>query len=157
MKNNLVVIVVVAIVSGGLGFFGGMQYQKANTIMPSGSVGQFQPPTNGQGRPEGFPERNGTGMTSGGGLGPVTGEILEVDGETITVQTPEGDSKIVIYSGSTNINKTSEGSSSDLEVGEEVMVIGSEDANGTVTAQTISIGGGFRGMPSGQPTTEENN
>ncbi|MCD8485007.1 DUF5666 domain-containing protein [Candidatus Woesebacteria bacterium] len=154
MKNNMMMVVVVAIVAGGAGFFGGMQYQKANAIptRSAGMNGQFQPPTNGQARPEGFAGgRNGTG--SGGGFRPVSGEVLSVDGETITVKTQEGDSKIVVYSGSTNINKTSEGSSSDLTVGENVMVIGTEDSNGTVTAQTISIGGSdlFRGTPGGQP------
>ena len=161
MKNNLMVTIIVAAIVGGLGFFGGMQYQKANArpAGPGGQGGQFQAPGNGQGRPEGFSGRNGA-APGGGGFSPVSGEILEIDGETITVKTPEGDSKIIIYSNSTNVNKTSEGSLSDLEVGEEIMVIGNEDTNGTVTAQTISVGGNggfFRGVPGGQPPATENN
>jgi len=158
MKNNLMVTVIVAVIVGGLGFFGGMQYQKANA-KPSGPSGQFQALGNGQGRPEGFTGRNGT-TPGGGGFSPVNGQIIEIDGETITVKTPEGDSKIVIYSNSTNVNKTSEGSLSDLVVGEEIMVIGNEGTNGTVTAQTISVGGSggfFRGAQGGQPPAEEEN
>ncbi|OGK72082.1 hypothetical protein A2313_02910 [Candidatus Roizmanbacteria bacterium RIFOXYB2_FULL_41_10] len=146
MKNNLMVTVIVAVVVGGLGFFGGMQYQKASA-RPSATVGQFQA-QNGQARPEGFPTREGTGSKGASGINPVSGEILEIDNKTITIKTQDGSSKIVIYSGSTNINKTSEGSMDDLQVGEEVMVIGTQDTNGTLTAQTISIGGrGFRGIP----------
>lgn len=149
------IVAIVAVVAGGLGFFGGMQYQKTNEGS-SGPRGQFQQRTDGQIRPEGFSGGNGAGPRAG--FSPVSGEILAIDDQTITVQTQEGDSKIVIYSGSTNINKTSEGSLSDLQVGEEVTVIGTEDDNGTVTAQSISLGEeGIRGMPGGQPPTAENN
>ena len=157
MKNNLMATIVVAIIVGGLGFFGGMQYQKTNT-KPAGPGGQFQQLGNGQNRPAGLTGRNGTATR--GGMTPVSGEILSIDDTSITIKSQDGSSKIVVYADSTTINKTSEGSSSDLQVGEEVMVIGTEDTNGTVTAQTISVGGAgsfFRGVPGAQPTTEEGN
>lgn len=157
MKNNLVITAIVAVIVGGIGFFGGMQYQKADT-KPAGPGGQFQQLGNGQNRPAGFTGRNGTATR--GGMSPVSGEILSIDDKSITIKSQDGSSKIVVYADSTNINKTSEGSSSDLQVGEEVMVIGTEDANGTVTAQTISVGGAggfFRGVPGEQPTSEEGN
>lgn len=157
MKNNLLVTTIVAVIVGGLGFFGGIQYQKVNAN-PARPGGQFQQLDNGQNRPAGLTGRNGTATR--GGVSPVSGEILSIDDKSITVKSQDGSNKIVVYADSTNINKSSEGSFADLQVGEEVMVIGTEDANGTVTAQTISVGGAggfFRGIPGGQSTPEEGN
>lgn len=144
MKNHAIIIAIIALLVGGAGgFFSGVQYQKSK----GGSFpqGQFQ---NGQARPSGAPTRNGT--TQGR---PVSGEIISVEDNSITIKTQDGSSKIVIYSNSTKVNKTSDGSSADLTVGEQAMVIGTESTEGTVTAQTISIGtSGFQGMPGGEPT-----
>ncbi len=141
-NKGLITIIVVALVCTGLGFFGGMQYQKSK--LPSFGQGQFQ---NGA-RPSGFPGRNGNNQ----GVRPVSGEILSMDGNTLTVKAQDGSSKIVIFSDSTSINKTSEGSKDDLKTGEKVMVIGTEGTDGTVTAQMISIGRNFvQRIPDGQP------
>jgi hypothetical protein len=153
MKNNLMITAIVTIIVGGLSFWGGMQYQQANT-QSTGRERQFGS-LNGQERPEGFPD--GTAPGSKTGTAPVSGEILNLDNQTMTVQTAAGDSKIIIYSGSTNVNKTAEGSTADLKVGEKVMIIGTSDSDGTVTAQTISVGGGgWRGLPGEQPPTDNN-
>lgn len=131
-KNSLITTIIIAVVVGVLGFFGGRQYQKGK----SGNFnrGQFQ---NGAARLSGIPGRNG--VFQGGR--PVSGEIVSVEEKTITVKTQDGSSKIVIYSDSTKVNKTSESSKEDLKTGEQIMVIGTESTDGTVTAQSISIGG----------------
>lgn len=131
MKNTLVITIIVAILVGALGFYGGIQYQKSRR----GSFGPGQFP-NASGRPAGM--EGGNGAFQGGR--PVSGEITSLDEETMTVKTEDGSSKIIIYSDSTQVNKTSEASKSDLQVGEEVTVIGSESSEGTITAQSISIG-----------------
>jgi len=145
MKNNAIVITIIALLVGGAGgFFGGIQYQKSKGgSFPQGQLG------NGQARPSGIPTRNG-------GSGPISGEIISVEDNSITIKTQDGSSKIVIYSDSTTVNKTSEGSAADLNTGDQAMVIGTEATDGTVTAQTISIGGNnFQGMP-GEPTEQDN-
>lgn len=145
-KNNIAVTLIVAFVIGGAGFYGGMQYQKSQGGFaagrgPGGSGGQFPNGQRPSGAPNGFRE---------GGSQPVSGEITGMDDTTFTVKTQDGSSKIVVYSGSTTVNKTSPGSASDLKVGENVMVIGSQESNGTVTAQTISLGTSMFQRPPGQ-------
>lgn len=133
MKNNLIVIVVVV---GCLGFFGGIQYQKSNTRY-TGLRGQFHQLGDDQDRQVDSSRANG--IIRRGGMSPVSGEILSVDDKNITIKSQDGSSKIIIYTDSTSINKTLEGSLSDLLMGEEVMVVGVENANGIITAQSISI------------------
>ncbi len=135
-KNNFAITAVVAVIVGALGFWGGMQYQKSRRGSFPGNI------------PQGF--RNGFGQTqqtngrSGsarqGGVRPVTGEISAMDDTTLTVKAQDGSSKIIVYSASTTVNKTSAGSISDLKVGEQVTVMGSETTDGPVTAQIISLG-----------------
>lgn len=140
-KNSLIVTIVVAVIVGALGFYGGIQYQKSQR-------GSF-PGSTTQGFPSGTNQQGGNGRQgSTTGSRPVSGEITGLDESTLTIKTQDGSSKIVIYSTATKVNKTSEGSTSDLKVGEQVTVIGSESADGTVTAQNISLGGGvFQNMP----------
>jgi hypothetical protein len=141
LKNNLIKTIIIAIIVGALGFYGGIQYQKSQKVSFSRGSQTFPGAANQQ-------------RTAGGqrnmGARPVSGEITSIDDNTITIKTQDGGSKIVIYSTSTKVNKTSEGSKSDLKVGEQVMAVGSESSDGTVTAQSISVGNKtFQGMPGG--------
>lgn len=129
-KNNLILMIIVAVAVGGLAFWGGVQYQKRQ-------IGNFRSdqPANIRGQLKEMPERSGTQLGRA-----VNGEIISVDDETITIKTQEDDTRIVIFSDLTRINKTNEGSIADLQIGEQVMVVGAEDTSGVVTAQNISIG-----------------
>jgi hypothetical protein len=122
MKNNAAVIALVCLlVGGGLGFFGGTQYQK-------GQRGQFGP--RGENGTSGVRIRNG---------GSVLGEILSVDSNSITVKLPDGSSKIVLLTGSTSINKAAQGTVSDLSVGTRVAAFGTANADDSVTATNVQI------------------
>jgi hypothetical protein len=94
----------------------------------------------------------GRGVGSSQGIMPVSGEIISQDDTSITVKLQDGSSKIVILSGNTNINKSSEGSKSDLKTGERVTAFGTTNSDGSITAQNVSIGGNmmFRGGLPGQ-------
>ena len=131
-RKNMVQTLVVSILVGVIGFFGGIQYQK--TKNPRFTTGQFQ--SRGQ-MPSGAQTRNGGNIGTGR---PVSGEIFSIDENTLTIKTQDGSSKIVIYSESTKINKTQEGLKEDLKIGEQAMVIGTQGTDGTITAQNISIG-----------------
>ncbi len=145
MKNPMIMTIIVALVVGGVAFFGGMQYQKTQASSPM--QGQFRGP-NGSGPQGGFQGRAGAGQ----GMTPVSGEIISQDDTSITVKMQDGSSKIVILSDDTNINKSSEGAKSDLKTGETVTAFGTTNSDGSITAQNVSIGGNmmFRGGPSGQ-------
>ena len=129
-KNNLTLVIVIAVVVGGLAFWGGVQYQKKQ-------IGNFRSdqPANIRGQLKEMPERSGTQLGRA-----VNGEIISVEDETITIKTQEDDTRIVVFSDLTRINKTNEGSIADLQIGEQVMVVGAEDTSGVMTAQNISIG-----------------
>lgn len=147
VKQNLVITIVIVIVVGALGFYGGIQYQKSQRVSFSADSNQkFVGGAN---------QQRGVGRQGNiAGLSPVSGEITAIDDNTVTVKTQNGSSKIIVYSASTKVNKTSEGSKSDLKVGEQIMAIGSESSDGTITAQSISVGGAlFKGaLPmGGQP------
>lgn len=141
MKNNLVVIALVALlVGGGLGFFGGMRYQKSQRAPGFGQFanGQF----GGRGGAGGNSTRGGSAFGRGGG---VVGDILSVDASSITVKLPDGSSKIVLLTGSTSINKAAAGSKSDLVVGTRVAAFGATNSDGSVTATNVQINPVMRG------------
>ena len=152
-KNNLLIIIVVALIIGAISFWGGMQYQKSR--VGNFNKGQFSGGANNQNG-----NQRGQGNTQR--IQPLSGEITSQDEASLTIKTQDGSSKIVVLSEKTVINKTSEGSKADLETGEQVTVIGTSNSDGSLTAQTISIGNNFFGMPNrgnqpGQNSSESAN
>jgi len=146
LKNkNLMLIIVGAVaffVGGAAGFFGGMQYQKSQTsqnmmLNRNATMRRFG--------------RNGNRMA-------VRGQVINSGKNTITVKMPDGSTKIVILSSSTMIGKTTTGSTSDITNGSNVIVFGTTNSDGSLTAQNIQIGNGLFGprgsespMPSSAP------
>lgn len=127
MKNPKSIIIVVALfilVGGGL-FYAGMKYQESKR--PQGHFGNFQQ------------ERGGQFQQRAQGFRPVNGEIISTDDKSITVKLQDGSSKIVILSDTTAINKSAEGSRDDLKTGEKIGVFGTENSDGSVTAQNIQL------------------
>ena len=136
-QSYYLITAVVAIVVGAVAFFGGMQYQMRQRPTIGGEF------TNRMGGPRG---QGASGGTQGGprvmtGMSPVSGEIISQDDTSITVKMPDGSSKIVILSDQTTINKSSAGAKTDLKTGEQVTVLGTRNQDGSITAQSISIGG----------------
>ncbi|OGM26538.1 hypothetical protein A3D00_03485 [Candidatus Woesebacteria bacterium RIFCSPHIGHO2_02_FULL_38_9] len=136
MKSNYLLTIIVAVVVGAGGFFAGTKYQQSKT-----PANRFE---NLQGG------RNGT-QQGRGGFRPVNGEILSLDDKSITVKLTDGSSKIVFFTDNTVYNKSSEGSKSDLKVGEKVAVFGADNPDGSVTAQNVQLNPQLRGVPTGAP------
>ena len=137
MKKILLSVIVTAVIVGGGAFFGGMQYAKlqASDIGNLASrFGNFDPSQRFgmSGAPSGF-----VGSRSGGGF--VSGEILSVDAESMTITLPDGGSKLVFLSDTSTINKMTEGSSADLVTGTTVTVTGTSNDDGSVTASMVQI------------------
>ncbi len=132
MQKQVIITIVIAVVVGGVGFFGGMQYEKKAVA----SQPQQQRGAGGNGAFGG--RRNGAGGPGANGSF-VTGEILSKDDKSITVKTRDGSSKIVFYSGTTTIGKSTEGSATDLATGKQVTINGTANSDGSVTAQMIQI------------------
>ncbi len=134
MKNSLVLIVIVALIMGAAGFLAGMKYQQSK--QPA-FLRQFG---NSQGA------RSGQGQTTRQGFRPVNGEIINADEKSITVKMPDGTSRIVLLSDKTEINKAASGTKEDLKVGETVAVFGTENTDGSLTAQNIQLNPQFRAI-----------
>lgn len=122
----IAIAVIASIVIAGGAFFAGMQYQKGQR----GNFGQFG--ANGQ---------RGMGMRTGNmnNFRPVTGEIISADDKTITVKIPDGSSKIVLFSDSTMISEATSSTKQSLQTGKKVMIFGSSNSDGSVTAQNIQL------------------
>ena len=127
MKNvkSIIWIVAVLVIIGG-SFFGDMKY--GQTKKPSGMPGFGNAPA-GQG------QRLGNGK--GGNI--VSGEVISQDDKSITVKTQDGSTKVVYFSDSTKVTKSTSGSKSDLKSGAQVMASGTTNTDNSVTAMDIQI------------------
>lgn len=153
MNKNIAVISIVILMVGAGAFYGGMRYQqiKIRGTMPLGEVGQG--PVNMMGGPGGNRARMMQNGGSGQGFRPVNGEILSIDEKSITVKAADGSSKIVLLSSAAPITKSTVGSTEDLKTGEQVMIFGTENSDGSITAQSIQLNPPGRGSESARLRT----
>jgi hypothetical protein len=141
MKKNIlipmIIIGVIVLVAGAAvgGFFGGKAYERnqANTVrnnfMRDRGIQGFDPnaaPNAGQ---------NGANFPAGGIGRGATGEVKSIDGNTLTL-TSGGTDTVITLSDTTQIVKTTSGTTADLTAGQQVMVTGERDANGKITTAT---------------------
>ena len=131
MKSLYLVVAILVVLVGAGAFFGGMKYQQSKQPAFLRQMGGVQG------------QRTGTGGNRMG-FRPVNGEIISSDEKTITVKLQDGSSKIVLLSDKTQINKAAEATKEDLKTGEKVAVFGTENSDGTVTAQNIQLNPEFR-------------
>lgn len=135
-------IVLVLALTGGA-FLGGMQFERfrvnnaqARFFAGRGGGQDGQGAGGGQGgQGGGF---FGGGGPGGAGRGGTIGQIKTIEGDTLTISTPQS-VVIVKITASTLVSKTVSGAASDLQVGTNVIVRGETDASGNVTATTIQI------------------
>jgi hypothetical protein len=82
------------------------------------------------------------GGTGGGGAGggAITGTVTVVSGDRVYVTAPDGSVYTVTTTGSTSVNVTQAGTLSQLKPGQSVVISGSNDGNGNVTANSITAG-----------------
>lgn len=143
----LVTTIVVSILVAGIAFFGGMKYQQNKA--PLNGTGRFM--ANGQNR---------GGMNPGGmrgGLRPSVGEVLSVDDTSVTIKMQDGSTKIILLSTATTYSKSNSGTKSDVTKGTTIAVFGTENADGSLTAQNVQLNPmaprmmGGTGAPSASP------
>ncbi len=98
--------------------------------------------------------QNGTNRGTGRvNVAPVTaGEVLSKDGVMMTVKLRDGGSRIVFYSTSTGVMRTASGTISDVTVGDQVFITGTQHADGSVTAESVQLRG--EGAPMRMPLSE---
>ena len=136
-KSILVTLILVVLVGAGA-FYGGMKYQQSKRQSFNRQFGNM-------------PGQAGQAGRTGGnraGFRPVNGEIIGSDDKSITVKLQDGSSKIVLFSDKTTINKAADATKDDLKTGEKVAVFGTENSDGSVTAQSIQLNPIQRAFPS---------
>jgi hypothetical protein len=158
MKKQLIISLVIVIVVAGGAFFGGMTFQKGKDSLKglSGDTltkkmeslgmsgfgnGSGNRDISGMGTPPSgdFPGGTNASRRLGNGGGFTNGQIVSLDSQSVTIKQQDGSTKVVYFSSSTAITKSTTRASSDLTVGTEVSATGTSNTDGSVTAQTIRI------------------
>jgi hypothetical protein len=156
MNRTIWTGIIVAIIFGGGGFYGGMQYQAGQKPAVS-AAGRF-----GGAGGAGFAGRGAGGFAGAGAAGGATfGTIIAASPTSITIQLPTSTSttattgtKIVLLDNATQISAMESVPPSSLKVGQSVTVAGTPNSDGSVTASTVQVRPATTGRTGGQtPTT----
>lgn len=139
-KSTLIIVFIVVVLAVGAGaFYGGMVYGKsqATPATPEELIAQLRERGGlpGGGQFAGRQGQNATGAVTGG-LGGTAGTIESIDGNTLIISTNDGPVK-VLASDTTLIEMTKPASVSELALGSSVIVAGSRNDDGSITARSI--------------------
>ncbi|MDP3762492.1 MAG: hypothetical protein Q8Q97_00270 [bacterium] len=134
MNKLITIVIATAVVAGGGAFYGGMKYAQSKAPQRLQQLGANA----GARLPDGQGFRGGSGGNRNGG-GFTAGEIISKDDKSVTVKLQDGGSKIVFFSDSTEVVKSVSGSSGDFEVGKNIVVNGTANSDGSITAQSIQL------------------
>ncbi|MDB5194520.1 MAG: hypothetical protein JWN50_534 [Parcubacteria group bacterium] len=122
-------LIIGAVVLVGIAFYGGVKYAEAKSVSAASTFAGRQTGAAGAGA------RGARGAFAGA----TAGEILTKDNESFTVKLQSGGSKIVFLGASTTVMKAVTGSVNDLVVGQTVIVSGTPNSDGSVTASSIEL------------------
>lgn len=132
MKKRTIIFILILMVSVSISFIFGTIYsknkQKANfpgAIMQSGNF-------SGSGYGINRINRNSVGNI-------LNGEILSKDDTMITLKSKDGGSKIIFFSNLTKVSKTIDAVIDDLKTGNNIIVSGKTNSDGSVMAESIQI------------------
>ena len=132
MNKNTIITGVIALVVGlGVGYFG------AGVLHPATPT-----PTRGS-----FAGTGGAARAGASGAGLLSGTVATSDAGSITLNTRDGSSHVVLVTPSTTVSKSVSGSESDVTVGATVIVSGTTNSDGSVSATSIQL------RPSAPPAT----
>ena len=136
-KNIILSIILTAIIVGAGAFYGGMKYAQVKNPGTSANFANLTP----EQRQQRAQQMAGARRTGNNAQGAnfTSGDIISKDDKSITIKTQDNGSKIVFYSSSTPIKKSVDGAASDLEINKQVMISGSQNSDGSITAQNIQI------------------
>ena len=89
---------------------------------------------------------NGSGSFARGGFtrggtngGMLAGTVVSISGQEVTIKTPDGSSHIVLMTPNTTVSKSVAGSVNDLTSGTSVLVSGTPNTDGSLSANLIQL------------------
>jgi len=142
-KKTTIILVIAAVIVGVVIFIGGMKYGQSKVAFPGNGQNSFQQGNIGA-------NFGGAKGTMKGSENLVSGEIISKDDKSITVKLNNSGSKIVFLSQSTQVQKTASGTIDDLVTGEQVVVTGITNSDGSITAQSVQVMSALSGKPANQ-------
>lgn len=165
MKPWMIAVVVVAVLAvGGGAFYGGMKFRENQLIKdPQQLFQQMAGQRNGQtgtartgadGQPGGFVFGQGRQGSTGQGANGTMGTIASIEGGIVTVTTSDGASVKVQTSDTTLVQKSMSVTVAELTVGENIIVSGTKNDDGSVTARSIQS---VQGLPGATPAPSGTN
>ncbi len=143
---GLGVLVLVAAAAGG-GFFYGRSVGRSELgrVRRQFAQGGFGQAANPSWTPQ-------PGQVGGARQGGTVGTIDAIEGDTLVISTAQGTTVRVQTTDTTLIQKSMEVGVADLAAGERVMVSGSQNDDGSITARSIQSLQGFQFSPGNQAT-----
>lgn len=127
-SRKAIIVGLLIIAAGSLGFFAGLKYQQNQTA--KGFNQRFR---------DGANRLNGQTAGQRNNFRPVSGEIISQDKQSLTVKLIDNSSKIILISDKTSINKTTTGAVNDLKTGEKISIFGQENSDGSINAVNIQL------------------
>jgi len=145
---NSLIAGLVAVIGALGGFYFGAKYGQGHPPSSSTASTVASTTTANQSAASGAGAGGGAGGAGGGASlfgSAASGQITAVNGNTITVHDRQSNKDIKVNIAAARIAKTDQGTASDLTPNTAVTVVGQTGADGTVSAQLITIGGGGAG------------
>jgi len=129
MAKKIIPIIITIVIIGSGAFYGGMKYGQNKISSQRSSFQNLSP------------EQRQQFVQSAGRTGTnfLSGEVISKDEKSLTIKLPDGGSKIVFFSDSTQISKTTAGIIDDIEIGKQIMISGNQNSDGSYTAKTIQL------------------
>jgi len=69
----------------------------------------------------------------------INGEVVSIDDKSITIKMADGSSKIILLTDKTIVNKAEITNIADLTLGEKVMIFGTDNSDGSISATNIQL------------------
>ena len=124
-KKTIGFIVIALIIGIGIGYAGSSAFRPSATAQ--NARGSFSGMNGGA--------RGGIG--GGGGL--LSGTVAKEDSGSITLNTRDGSSRVVLITPATTVQKSVNGSLTDVAVGSTIFVTGATNSDGSVSATSIQL------------------
>lgn len=121
MKKEITFLIILILVAG-ISFYVGMEYQQKK--LPQRA----------------FFQREGAGQSFNQiRERMLSGEVISKDEKSLTLKLVDGSTRIVFISESTKVSKMTDGSLNDVQIGNQVMIVGNQTTEGTFLAEQIQI------------------